>query len=120
MKVEYDNRKYVVDFKHGWVKSNWPISAQLRESTQCLIYEATEFRVPILPLLAQASVIRHFQDAPNREAARKAALTKALVALDIVGFALATPGALKARRREFWEAYLNRRARKEEKKGAAS
>jgi hypothetical protein len=120
MKVEYDNRKYVVAFKHGWVQSGWPVRRERRECTQCLIYEATEFRVPILPLLAQVSVIRHFRDAPNREAARKAALAKALVALDIVGYAEATPGALKARRREFWEAYLNRRAKKEEKKGAVS
>ena len=120
MKVEYDGRKYKLEFKHDVTSKLHP--HPFRECTVCFIRDASSESPGdgTHPVIAHGYVVRHFRDAPNREAARKAALAKALVLLDAIaiGYATATPGALKARRREFWEVYLNRRDRKVRNQGA--
>jgi hypothetical protein len=64
--------------------------------------------------MARGKVVRYFKDPPNRELARKAALTKALADLDDRGLPYAPFlndrfRLGKERRKLFWQAYLNRK-----------
>jgi hypothetical protein len=127
-----DGRKYKLEFKHDVTSKLHP--HPFRECTVCFIRDASSESPGdgTHPVIAHGYVVRHFRDAPNREAARKAALAKALASLDSTEATATLPGAdwreraiartasLKARRREFWEAYLNRRDRKVRNQGATS
>lgn len=87
-----------------------------RELTHCLIRDISAPRRSNddAVILAQAEVVRYYKDPPNRELARKAALTKALAKLDEelpckAIFLHARQQLAKARRKLFWTAYLNRK-----------
>lgn len=133
MKVQLADREVWIEFAYETVHVGGDPSrfvkeerdGQAREVTHCLLRDgsAPRGKHEDAPILAQASVVRFFKDPPNRDLARKAALTKALEDLDRalpIG-PEAELGAVtrdylhqrhllaKARRTLFWAAYRNRK-----------
>lgn len=95
MRVNCDGRTYQIGFEHG-VRPGRAGADKLREWTACVIRDSEE-------VVARATVMRHYKDAPNREKARKFALAAVLEQL----------GLPKDRRELFWKAYLGRKNVKE-------
>lgn len=132
MKVKLEEREIWIEFAYE-VKEfvdGRPGSTLVweRELTTCLLRDASA--PPVIawgtehPVIARGSVTRYFKDPPNREVARKEALAKALENLDGVLWPSRFPASMhtdnspdlaairaaeKARRKLFWEAYLNRK-----------
>ncbi len=118
MRVHLEGKEYWIEFRYDWVLHNAegrlvpiPRCSAARERTACLIRDASSVSPGdgANPVIAEGEVVRHFKDPPNRELARKAALKKALVYLDIVGFSASSTESMKARRALFWGAYLDRK-----------
>jgi len=109
VKVHVDGREIWIEF--AYFSSNDEAFSAPKEITRCILRDAQAPRDSDggLPALAWAEVVRYHKDPPNRDVARKQALAKALRALaggDTIWL------LDKARRKLFWDAYLNRKTGK--------
>lgn len=117
MKVQLADREVWIEFAYESRAGQGPRRDGPVEFTACLLRDGSAARSKNepAPLLARAEVARYVHDPPNRELARKAALTKALDALDQSMPPSTLPKNwvlrrfLKERRKLFWTAYLNRK-----------
>lgn len=121
MKVQLGDREVWIEFNylHHPVLGARRGEATQQEATQCLLRDGSTPRAKNeeAPLIVRGEVVRYFKDPPNRELARKAALTKALEELDHTlpyqdSATLDQDRSnhlLKQRRKLFWDAYLNRK-----------
>jgi hypothetical protein len=119
MKVQLGDREVWIEFVYGFQGAALQPSLQEVEVTSCLLRDGSAPREPKqpAPILAVGNAVRYVNDPPNRELARKAALTKALGMLDQVmpyqdSATLDIEHSnhlLKQRRKLFWDAYLNRK-----------
>jgi len=118
MTATVGDARYEIEFRHGTVDVPAGDHAEEREATTCnirLVGEAKHREE--WPIIARGSVVRHFRDVPNKEAARKAALLKAvyekwpkftpLFADDTV--AIEKIKAMRAARKALLSAYFNRK-----------
>lgn len=116
MKVQLGDREVWIEFAYTVQPS---VYGDKREVTHCLLRDGSAPRAKSEdpPVLASGTAIRYVHDPPNRELARKAALTKALEVLDHTlpyqdSATLDQDRSnhlLKGRRKLFWDAYLNRK-----------
>jgi hypothetical protein len=112
MKVQLGDREVWIEFAYRMRKP------QNVEQTQCILRDGSAPRGhhEDAPVLAVGRVSRFFKDPPNRELARKAALSRALEDLDNQGLPFASflhdqLRLAKERRKLFWQTYLNRKQR---------
>ncbi len=139
MKVQADGREYWIEFLHlnheTRKQEGFESWIEVLESTTCLLRDGSAPREKRedAPIVAQGRVKRYFKDTPNREVARKQALSKALKDLDVrvpavfnvsvfsrqssvvseeepAGIPANAAAAQKVRRRLFWTAYLYRKS----------
>lgn len=113
MKVQLAGREVWIEFEYRpGVLSGYKGRATTTEITLCLLRDGSAPREKNkeAPILASGRVTRYRLDPPNRDLARKAALTKALAHLDIeLPLPTLIHGIAKERRKLFWDAYLNRK-----------
>jgi hypothetical protein len=128
VKVNWEGREFWIEFAYR--KEVRHADGEPREVTVCLIREAVPLRPgtelmnldreQTMPIVAQGTVVRYWLDAPDREVARKQALTRALLYLDnrfpieCGGYPSVASLREKCRRRLFWQAYLGRKGARAE------
>lgn len=108
MKVHVNDNEYAIEFQYAKVEDPTMFHTDT-DSTSCVIRDNVPHRGDKpAPVVAVGVSVRYFKDPPNREVARKAALSKALTAF--------APHN-KEVRRAFWEVFLNRK-KKGQQRGA--
>ena len=90
MKLTANGVEYSVHFSHPSDSDSWCFISEVNRTG-----EKPEYRQ-----VASASVHRYYKDPPNREKARRAALTAAIRRFD------------RTQRREFWTVYLESKKKK--------
>jgi hypothetical protein len=118
MKITAENRVYSVSWRYGTKESSWiwhrrsknpedpPPKPPDQEWTRCVIHDITAGDENP-PVVAFTQVVRHSEDVPNREIARKESLR---AALDVAfGPYLKSQAPNREIRRIFWREYFARK-----------
>ncbi len=110
MRVQLPDRECSIEFAYDIQVASVHGVAVTRSVTYCYLRDLSVPRRANddAVILAEAAVVRYYKDPPNRELARKAALTKALRGFDITLNDWSSAQA-KDRRKLFWAAYLGRK-----------
>ena len=93
MRFVFDNRAHNIVFRYGNRDCVVPFGKQ-QETTTAIIKEPGKYG----PVIAAATAVRYFKDAPDRDVARKTALKKVLIEM----------GASREFRSAAWDAYHTR------------